>query len=114
MTPDSMESYRAIQASLLGLEKEIGELRAEFRGIASSIESSVEQRQIARQEHTFCRASIEKRMDKFEADTDGRITEIEEQNSKLLTWGKAIALIGGATAAILVVLNILQAIGYQV
>jgi len=111
MTPESMESYRAIQASLLGLEREIGDLKAAVRGIASSIETSAEARQVAREEHHMCRAALEKRMDSFEEDANARIDSIDSRQDKLLTWGKAIALIGGFVSAVLVVLTIMQSVG---
>ena len=111
MTPDSMDSYRAIQASLLGLEREIGELRADLKGIATSIETSTEARRIALEEHRLCRAGLEKRMENFEEEASGRIDAIDARQDKLLTWGKAIVLIGGAVSTVLVILTIMQSVG---
>jgi hypothetical protein len=114
MTPDSMDTYRQIVDSLQVMEREIGDLKLTMGRIESAIESSSEARQIAREEHSLCRAGLEKRMDKFEEDTEQRIEAMETRQSTLITWGKAIAILGGALGAALLILNILQAIGYQV
>ena len=114
MTPDSMDTYRQIVTSLQQMEREIGDLKLVMGRIESSIETTIEARQLAREEHALCRSGLEKRMDKFEEETDARIAAMESRQDTLITWGKAIAIIGGALAAVLVVLNVLQAIGYHV
>ena len=114
MTPDSIETYRQIMVSLQGMEREIGEVKAGLERMAAAMESTSEARRIAREEHNLCRSGIEKRMDRFEQDADTRIQHLEDRTDTLITWGKAIGIIGGFIAVVLVVLNVLQAVGISV
>lgn len=111
MSPESMETYRSIQASLLALEREVGELRGDVQSLTTAISQVVRERDLAREEHRFCRNGLEKRMDEFEGGCGERIGVIEKQQQTLLTWGKALTIIGGLFAVVLVVLNIAQAFG---
>lgn len=114
MSPDSIETYRQIMSSIQGLEHEIGDLKGIVGGLTKAIEGFSDQREFAQDQHVLCRGALEKRMGDFEERATGRMNGLEKSQNTLLTWGRALVIIGGACTAALVILNILMAIGIQV
>jgi hypothetical protein len=100
MSPDSFETYRRIEEQLQTMANTLARVEERLEGFTA-------ERQRAHDDHVSCRASVDKELE----DLDLKYDRLGEAFSRLLTWGKAIAVIGSAAGTALVVLNILLAVG---
>ena len=118
--PDSLQTLLAHQETMASdlVEVKVSIARMEQK-LTSMCSSQSSERDTMREERSVCRAGfdgrivrLENRTDAIEQQMTADIETLEGKFATLLTWGKAIAIVGSIGAATLIILNILQAVGY--
>lgn len=102
MAPDTMDTYRSIMAELGHLKEAIGRIEGQMAGLG-------EQRTRAHEDHVACRAAVDKDLEVLTCKYD----RLEEQLSRLVTWGRSLSIAGGLLVSVLTVINILLALGVK-
>jgi hypothetical protein len=100
MTPDSFQTYQRI-------ERELSAVRETMVRIETKINTMCEQRKEQHEEHTNCRASIEKAFE----DNDKEHGDMWKVIRSLDVKWKVASGLGGAIIVVLTILNILLSVG---
>ena len=94
LAPDSMNTYLSIQ-------QDIGKMKGALGRIEGMLSGFGEQRQRAHEDHVACRAAVDKELD----DLTEHYKALDSAMSKLITWGKALGIVGTVIIVSLAVLN---------
>lgn len=97
-----LETMQQLQTDMSAVKVSLGKLE-------TSVETLCRERVEQQGQHTTCRHDLDRQL----ADNQRAHDEIWQTLNRLMSWGKAVAILGTAAVLVLTVLNILQAVGVQ-
>lgn len=109
MTPDSMDSFRALLANQEAMARDITDVKVAIGRLETKIQTLCSQRGEQHTEHIACQAHIDSQLNSNAEEHE----EIWRSVNRLTVWGRAVAIIGSITIAVLAILNILLSIGVR-